>query len=152
MDVTTLRDSKEALFADIMAAANKPSSATTSGNCQRGQAERDGKESAAAVELRKKSDKKGRRYGAVSPKKLRPQSMITIPSNTPSEMLSSSMNSFLGKGFFARPKAFFGSEQQLAERVKEYNRKKEDAYKLKLVSTTSQVMYGYQYYKYAAPR
>lgn len=135
MDLTTRRDSKEALFADIMTAVDQPGSPATSR--YQWSAERDRKESANAVELRKKSEKTGRRIGTISPKKLRPQSMIAIPSsNDPSDMLSTSVNSFLGKGLFARPKAFFSSEQQLAERVNEYNRKNNDVFKLKLVSSS----------------
>ncbi len=135
MDLTTRRDSKEALFADIMTAPDGDGS--TGSVLQRNSNE------SAAVERRKKCEPAergcGRRVGAsISPKKLRPQSMIALPSS-PGDMLSSSMNSFLGRGLFARPKAFFSSEQQLAERVEEYNKKKDDTFKLKLVSATSQV-------------
>ena len=141
MDLTMRRDSKEALFVDIMTAADKSESCTVEnslavpdGNC---------KEPAVDVDLlRKKAEKAGRHSGAISPKKLRPQSMITLPSSNGSgDMLGISLNSFMGKGLF-RPKAFFSSEQQLAERVEEYNkRKRDDNFKLKLVSTTSQVSY-----------
>jgi len=138
MDLTMRRDSREALFADIMTAADKAESSTADNSLLVPEG------SAAAVELREKDEKASRRSGAVSPKKLRPQSMITFPSsNGSSDMLGVSLHSFMGKGMF-RPKAFFSSEQQLAERVEGYNKKKGDNFKLKLVSSTSQVSYPVQ--------
>lgn len=147
MDITTLRDSKEALFADIMAAtSNSDNMANT--NCHPGLAgRREEEEHDVAVELRR-SDKKSRRVGAHSPKKPRPSSMIALPTSSSASPSSGGRVSgsvaaaLLGRGFnFSRPKAFFSSEQHLSERVEGYNSRKESAYKLKMTQAASQVKY-----------
>lgn len=132
MDITTLRDSKEALFADIMAATGKADSTATNYNL--GPAE---EHDTVAVELRR-SDKKGRRAEAHSPKKLRPASMIALPSSTSLNYGGRVNGSALGS--FAKPKAFFSCEQLLTDMVEGYNCRRDAAYKLKMLHAASQVM------------
>lgn len=122
MDITSVQDSKEALFADIMA--------STSGSGAEAQRRASGS-SFVPVEKREK-----RRDGT----KQRPLSMTTFPAGSAYDKSGSAAGGtsrggiagLLGRSFpFSKPKAFFSSEQHLPGRVESYNRSHEQFYQLK---------------------
>lgn len=142
MDITAVGSSnQEALFAEMMNSSSSPLHqqlpAATNG-CQ--------------VKVEKRRNK---RRGDLT-KKQRPVSMTTYPSGSAYSIpglqtsehdplmeqnsgLRGSIASALGRGFpFAKPKAFFSSEQHLPARVESYNKNREGLFQLK-AATASQV-------------
>lgn len=115
MDITTIGNSKEVLFAEIMASASSNSAETM---------RRD-----KLPKVEKRGEKNRRRDAS----KQRPVSMTTFPpSSAYDKQCRGGIAGILGRGFpFSKPKAFFSSEQHLPGRVESYNRSHEDLYQLK---------------------
>ena len=138
MDITAVGASKEALFAEMMSSSSSsPLHLPPASN-------------GSPLKMEKRRNKRR------DVSKQRPVSMSTYPSGSaysipglqPSEHgplmdhnpgLRSSIASALGLGYpFAKPKAFFSSEQHLPARVESYNKSRERLFQLK-AETANQV-------------